>query len=70
MGSSQFDNFLKGRRSQVVKAAVCKTAIHRFESGRRLHPFTKEDSIFFKRGKCNPLKAGVAEQADAADLKF
>ena len=29
-----------GRRSQVVKAGVCKTPIHRFESGRRLHPVT------------------------------
>jgi hypothetical protein len=37
----------------VDKAAVCKTAIHRFESGRRLQ-------VFF---------AGVAELADAADLK-
>ncbi len=27
------------RRTQVVKGAVCKTAIHRFESGRRLITF-------------------------------
>jgi hypothetical protein len=26
-----------GRHSQVAKAAVCKTVIHRFESGCRLH---------------------------------
>ena len=25
------------RRGQVVKAEVCKTSIHRFDSGRRLH---------------------------------
>ena len=27
----------KGRRSQAVKARVCKTLIQRFESARRLH---------------------------------
>ena len=27
----------KRRHSQVAKAAVCKTVIHRFESGCRLH---------------------------------
>lgn len=26
------------RRSQVVKAEVCKTSTHRFDSGRRLQP--------------------------------
>ncbi len=35
------------------KAGVCKTPIHRFESGRRLQF----------------VNAGVAELADAADLK-
>ena len=35
-----------GRRSQVVKAAVCKTAIHRFESGRRLQIFSGS-AIFY-----------------------
>ena len=25
------------RRTQVAKGEVCKTSIHRFESGRRLH---------------------------------
>ena len=29
---------LTWRRSQVVKAEVCKTSIRRFESARRLHP--------------------------------
>ena len=42
------------RRSQVAKAEVCKTFIHRFESDRRL--------IFL-------LFAGVAELVDARDLK-
>ena len=28
---------LIGRRTQVVKGEVCKTSIHRFESGRRLN---------------------------------
>ena len=28
----------EGRRSQVAKAEVCKTSIHRFDSGRRLQP--------------------------------
>ena len=27
-----------GRRTQVVKGEVCKTSMHRFESGRRLFP--------------------------------
>ena len=43
------------RRCQVVKAGVCKTPIQRFESARRLHLF--------------PQNAGVAELADAEDLK-
>ncbi len=43
------------RRCQVVKAGVCKTPIQRFESARRLHPFS--------------VAAGVAELADAEDLK-
>ena len=29
---------VKGRRSQVAKAEVCKTFIQRFESARRLQP--------------------------------
>ena len=49
--------YIQRRRSQVVKAAVCKTAIHRFESGRRLQMFGCDS-------------AGVAELADAADLKY
>ena len=43
------------RRSQVAKAEVCKTSIHRFDSDRRL----SEKTIY----------AGVAELADARDLK-
>ncbi len=35
--------FLKGRRSQVVKAGVCKTLIRRFESARRLQFFKELD---------------------------
>ena len=35
-GSSPVSRSLIRRHSQVVKAAVCKTAIHRFESGCRL----------------------------------
>jgi hypothetical protein len=41
------------RRCQVVKAGVCKTPIQRFESARRLHL----------------IQAGMAELADAEDLK-
>ena len=37
-GSNPFARSMKCRRhSQVAKAAVCKTVIHRFESGCRLH---------------------------------
>ena len=28
----------QGRRTQVVKGAVCKTAMQRFDPARRLHP--------------------------------
>ena len=39
----------------MVKAEVCKTSIHRFDSDRRLSRFS--------------LSAGVAELVDARDLK-
>ena len=42
------------RRSQVAKAEVCKTSIHRFDSDRRLHKLSL---------------AGVAKLVDARDLK-
>lgn len=29
-----------GRRTQVVKGEVCKTSMQRFESARRLQPYT------------------------------
>ncbi len=45
--------FSFGRRSQVAKAEVCKTSIHRFDSDRRLFS----------------IHAGVAKLADARDLK-
>jgi hypothetical protein len=34
-----YTEYSLGRRTQVVKGAVCKTAIHRFKSGRRLFSF-------------------------------
>ena len=46
-------SFTQRRHTQVVKGAVCKTAILRFESGCRLQ-------IIF---------AGVAEVVDAWDLR-
>src|SRR5205814_10446714 len=33
----QGETFLQGRGSQVGKAEVCKTFMHRFDSGPRLH---------------------------------
>lgn len=52
------------RRGEVANAAVCKTAIHRFKSDRRLHNF---------RGRGMPGHpaeyAEVAELVDAWDLK-
>ena len=44
----------KRRRSQVAKAEVCKTSIHRFDSDRRLYLLSL---------------AGVAKLVDARDLK-
>ena len=46
------------RRSQVVKAEVCKTSIQRFESARRLH----------REQQGGRGRAGVAELGDAAGL--
>jgi hypothetical protein len=60
-------SFLGGsmrRRSQVAKAEVCKTSMHRFESDRRLlHAPISDGRVLFG------LLAGVAELVDAKDLK-
>ena len=37
------------RRGQVVKAEVCKTSIHRFDSGRRLHLKKRHFGVSFFR---------------------
>ena len=39
---------IKGRRSQVAKAEVCKTFIHRFDSDRRLHDLSKGFRVFLE----------------------
>ena len=55
-GSTPVSRSIVWRRSQVAKAEVCKTSIHRFDSDRRLQP--KGETF-----------AGVAELVDARDLK-
>ena len=51
------------------KAAVCKTAIHRFESGRRLQFFRACGAIPAAASNLYVVSAGVTELVDVRDLK-
>ena len=53
----QEETYLEGRGSQVGKAEVCKTFMHRFDSGPRLHA---SGIIFCTMLKCWPLVAATA----------
>ena len=51
-GSSPVSRSIKRRHSQVAKAAVCKTVLHRFESGCRLQQnynflWTQKNLLFY-----------------------
>ena len=87
LGTSQInavDGNATGRRSQVVKAEVCKTSIRRFESARRLQspPHSDRSSLCEKSPtphRAAPLSEKAlrvplterrgGEKVDAADLK-